>query len=112
LRRFVENGLGEPRPELVERIVAHRLATAQPLEAWLAQAAAGVTFDAFERVGEISAPTLLLTGTADAVVDKRNSDLLAERIAGARVERFPRAGHLFFWEQPGRFVELVSGFLG
>jgi len=112
LRRFVENALGEPSPELVERIVAHRLATAQPLEAWLAQAAAGVTFDAFERVGEISAPTLLLTGTADAVVDKRNSDLLAERIAGARVERFPRAGHLFFWEQPDRFVELVSGFLG
>ena len=112
LRRFVENAFG---PELdvakVERIMEHRLATAQPQAAWAAQAAAGASFDAWDRLGEIRAPTLVLTGDADNVVDARNSKLLAERIPSARLEVFQGSGHLFFWEQPQRFVELVTEFL-
>jgi 3-oxoadipate enol-lactonase len=89
----------------------HRLATAQQPAAWAAQAAAGASFDVWERVGEIRAPTLVLTGDADAVVDPRNSQLLADRIPGARLEVFDGAGHLFFWEEPERFVDLVTEFL-
>ena len=112
LREFVENALApEPDPEIVERILAHREATAQPLEAWSAQAAAGAAFDAFDRVDRIAAPTLVLHGTEDGVVDPRNSTLLAERIPGARVELFEGGGHLFFWEQPDRFVDVVTEFL-
>jgi pimeloyl-ACP methyl ester carboxylesterase len=112
LRRFVENAFGrEPDPALVERIMKHRLATAQLPAAWAAQAAAGVTFDVWERVGDIRSPTLVLTGDADAVVDPRNSELLAERIPRARLEVFPGAGHLFFWEEPERFVQVVTEFM-
>jgi 3-oxoadipate enol-lactonase len=112
LRRFVENALAPDAPqELVERILAHRLANLQPLEAWQAQAAAGASFDALERLGEIAQPTLVLHGTEDAVVDVRNADLLAERIPHARVELVRGCGHLFFWEQPEWFVESVRGFL-
>jgi 3-oxoadipate enol-lactonase len=112
LRRFVENALGaEPDAALVERIMAHRLATAQPPAAWAAQAAAGATFDAWERVAEVRVPTLVLTGDEDGVVDPRNSELLAERIPDARLEVFAGAGHLFFWEQPERFVDAVTEFL-
>ena len=54
LRQFVENALADgAEPELVERILRHREATAQPLEAWSAQAAAGATFDALDRVERI-----------------------------------------------------------
>jgi 3-oxoadipate enol-lactonase len=112
MRRGVENALATPAdPAVVERIMQHRLATAQPLAAWLAQAAAGMSFDVWDRVAEVAAPTLVLTGDADVVVDPRNSELLAELIPGARLEVFPGAGHLFFWEQPQRFVELVKEFL-
>ena len=112
LREFVENALApEPDPEIVERILVHREATAQPLEAWSAQAAAGAAFDAFDRIGGIAAPTLVLHGTEDGVVDPHNSTLLAERIPGARVDLFEGGGHLFFWEQPDRFVEVVTEFL-
>jgi pimeloyl-ACP methyl ester carboxylesterase len=111
-RVFVRNALSEPYDEdVVEEITALRLEEAQPLEAWQAQAAAGMGFDASDRVGNIAAPTLVLTGTADEVVDARNSDLLAERIAGARLERFEGCGHLFFWQEPERFVRLVTEFL-
>jgi 3-oxoadipate enol-lactonase len=112
MRRGVENALapGADRAT-IERIMEHRVATAQPLAAWLAQAAAGMSFDVWNRVGEIAAPTLVLTGDLDVVVDPRNAQLLAERIPGARLEVFPGTGHLFFWEQPERFVEVVKEFL-
>jgi len=112
LRRFVVNALApDPPGELVERILAHRLATAQPLAAWSAQAAAGMSFDAWDRLGGLQAPTLIVHGTVDVVVDPGNAALLAERIPGARVERFEGCGHLLFWEQPARFVKVVGEFL-
>jgi pimeloyl-ACP methyl ester carboxylesterase len=112
LRRFVENALGpNPSEELVQRILAHRLATAQPLAAWAAQAAAGASFDAWDRLADVHAPTLVVHGTEDVVVDPANADLLAERIPGARVERFQGCGHLLFWEEPARFVGVVGEFL-
>jgi 3-oxoadipate enol-lactonase len=112
LRDFVENAL-EPdaRVELVERILEHRLATAQPPEAWLAQAAAGAGFDAYERAGSIAAPVLVLHGDGDVVVDPRNAELLAGLLPHASLELFPGAGHLFFWQHPERFVGLVEEFL-
>jgi pimeloyl-ACP methyl ester carboxylesterase len=112
LERFVENALGPDAPrELIERIVVHRLAAPPDPAGWAAQAAAGASFDAFDRLEQIAAPTLVLHGTADSVVDARNADLLAERVPDARLELFPGAGHLFFWEQPERFVEIVGEFL-
>ena len=44
-------------------------------------------------------------------MDTRNADVLARRIPGARVELFPGGGHVFYWEQPERFVEVVTEFL-
>jgi 3-oxoadipate enol-lactonase len=112
LRRFVENAFGPDHDvAVVDRIMEHRLATAQPQAAWMAQAAAGAGFDAWDRVGEVRAPTLVLTGDADNVVDPRNSELLAQRIPDARLEVFAGAGHLFFWEHPQRFVDVVREFL-
>lgn len=111
LRRFVENALAPGAPEeLVERIYALRLANPFDPKGWQAQAAAGVGFDALDRVSAIVAPTLVVTGTEDVVVDPRNSELLVERIPGARLERV-QGGHLFFWEDPARFVALVKEFL-
>jgi 3-oxoadipate enol-lactonase len=111
LRRFVENALGEaPPPGLAERLFALRVANPPDPAGWQAQAAAGTTFPGVE--GEITAPTLVLHGTADNVVDHRNAELLARRIRGARVELLPGAGHLFFWEQPDAVVRIVTEFLG
>ena len=78
---------------------------------WQAQAAAGAAFDALDRIAGIRASTLVLHGTDDGVVDSRNAALLAERIPDARVGLFEGRGHLFFWEDPGRFVAAVEGFL-
>jgi 3-oxoadipate enol-lactonase len=115
LRLLVETSLGDrgvrERPELVEEIYAYRLASPPPLAGWQAQAVAGASFDAYDRVAGIAAPTLVLQGTGDNVVDPRNAELLGELIPGARVELIPDAGHLMFWEEAERVAALVRGFL-
>ena len=66
LREFTENALEpDPRRELVDRILVHRERTAQAFEAWAAQAAAGATFDAHDRLGSLAAPTLVQHGDGD-----------------------------------------------
>jgi 3-oxoadipate enol-lactonase len=111
LRRFVENAVGDGgSEELVEQIVAYRTANPPDLGGWQSQAAAGAVHDALDRIGSIAAPTLVIHGTEDAVVDPRNAELLGERIPGARVELLPGCGHLLFWEEPDRFADLVKEF--
>jgi 3-oxoadipate enol-lactonase len=115
LRRFVENALSSrtvaERPEIVERILAHRLATAQDPVAWGAQASAGATFDAYDRLGGLVASTLVQHGSEDVVVDPRNAELLAALVPDARLEAFPGTGHIYYWEQPKWFVSSVTSFL-
>lgn len=112
LRRFVENALAPGADEaIVDRILEHRLATAQPFPAWQAQAAAGMTFDAAGRVAAIAAPTLVLHGTDDVVVDPANAELLASLIPGAQLELFPEEQMACAREEPERFVRVVKEFL-
>lgn len=110
LRRFVENALGGDPPDGIADEL-HRLRLANPPDpaGWQAQAAAGVGYPGAD--GVIAAPTLIVTGTTDNVVDPRNSDVLAARIAGSRLVRLEGAGHLFFWERPAEFVRIVTEFL-
>lgn len=115
MRLFVENALTPAtvtdRPELVEQILAHRLAAPQDPAGWAAQAAAGISFNRLSDLGSIGAPTLVQHGTSDCVVDVRNAQLLADGIPLASVELFDGCGHLYFWEQPARFVASVTSFL-
>jgi 3-oxoadipate enol-lactonase len=115
LRRHTENALSPQtvadRPELVERLIAHQRARPPDPEAWSAQASAGARYSGRLRQARIRARTLVLHGSHDAVVDPRNGALLAARIPHARLITLPGLGHLFFWEDPARFVALVSEFL-
>jgi 3-oxoadipate enol-lactonase len=110
LRRFVENALAADAPaELIQELYDRRIANPPDPAGWHAQAHAGRTFEGVD--GAIVAPTLIVTGTEDNVVDPHNADVLAERIPGAEVHRIDNAGHLFFWEQPDAFVRIISEFL-
>jgi pimeloyl-ACP methyl ester carboxylesterase len=112
IRRFVEAAVGFSAPTaLVDQVYAHRLAHPPDPDGWQAQAAAGMAWDAFDRVSGIRAPTLVITGTEDNVVDARNSDLLADRIPNARLVKLDGAGHMLFWERADDFVDVVEEFL-
>jgi pimeloyl-ACP methyl ester carboxylesterase len=111
LRRFVENALAPGSP-LVDEVFAYRQRHPPDPAGWAAQAAAGAAWDADGRLGRIAAPTLVLAGTADAVVDPRNAQLLVDAIPGAKLELIDDAGHLPFWERAEEFAAIVERFLG
>ena len=114
-RSLVENALGpetlKEHPELVGRIVRNQAARPGDTASWQALATAGATYSGGTRQALIRAPTLIMYGDADAVVDPRNSRLLAGRISRSQVVVFPGLGHLFFWEEPAQFAKAVTTFL-
>ena len=114
-RSLVENALSpatlEQQPALVDRIVRNQAGRLTDPAAWQALAHAGATYSGGMRQSQITAPTLVMYGEADAVVDPRNSRLLASRIPDSRLAAFPGLGHLFFWEDPAGFAEAVTSFL-
>jgi len=116
LRAAVANALApghvERDPELVDRIVDVRLADPQDPAGWQAQAHAGTTYDGGDRLEVVAAPTLVLHGDADVVVDPANGELLAKRIPDARLEVLAGHGHLPFWEDPAAVAGRVLAFLG
>jgi pimeloyl-ACP methyl ester carboxylesterase len=73
----------------------------------IAQLQAITGHDTSERLSEISAPTLVLHGTADRLLESVNGELVARLIPGSRLELLEGAGHMFFWEQPERAAALV-----
>jgi pimeloyl-ACP methyl ester carboxylesterase len=110
LRKFVENALGDDPPEgVADEIYRKRVENPLDPAGWQAQAAAGTTFAGVD--GDITQPTLLVTGTADRVIDHRNSDVLQGLIPGSKLVKLDGLGHLFFWEQPDSVVRIVSEFL-
>jgi pimeloyl-ACP methyl ester carboxylesterase len=63
--------------------------------------------DTHERLGEISAPTLILHGTDDGVLPFPNGELIASLMPAASFEPLEAVGHMFWWEQPQRSAELI-----
>jgi pimeloyl-ACP methyl ester carboxylesterase len=111
LRRFVENALEpEADAELVDEIVALRTANPPDPAGWAAQAGIWGSFDVWDELPSIDVPTLVVQGEGDVVVDPRNAALLAERIPGAQLRLVP-GGHLFLWNRPAEFAELLTEFL-
>jgi pimeloyl-ACP methyl ester carboxylesterase len=108
----VSDGFYEREPELVDRIVDWRLAGDATPTGREAQAAAVAAFDASDRLGDLSVPTLVLHGTADRVLPVENADLLAELLPHAEVELFEGGPHLFFIEERERVNDRLRTFLG
>jgi pimeloyl-ACP methyl ester carboxylesterase len=81
------------------------------IEAILGQLQAVMAHKASERLGHITAPTLVLTGDADRLIAPANSDVLAQSIPGAKLVRIPGGSHGFNVEMPELFNRAVLDFL-
>ena len=55
-------------------------------------------------------PTFLVWGSKDRVVDPESTEIMAKRVAGARVAVMRGAGHLPYEENPQEFSRIVSAF--
>jgi pimeloyl-ACP methyl ester carboxylesterase len=69
-------------------------------------------WDAYGRLAEIAAPTLLIHGEADRLIPPANARILASRIAGSKLVLLAEAGHIFWTDQPGATHAAILAFLG
>ena len=67
--------------------------------------------DTLDRLGQITRPTLVLSGTHNICTTLRNSRTLANAIPGARLVTFEEAGELIEIEEPDGFFAQVSSFI-
>jgi pimeloyl-ACP methyl ester carboxylesterase len=65
----------------------------------------------YDRLPQITTPTLIITGAKDVLIPARNAEILAERIPGAKLHIIPNAGHAFFNEGRQEFLREFVPFL-
>ena len=70
-----------------------------------------VRFDRRDRLGEISAPTLVIVAADDMLTPRFYSDELAGRIPGARLLVLGTGGHMAPSIVPAEYNALVGAFL-
>lgn len=82
-----------------------------PLDGVLAHLVASTYHDTYHRLGRITAPTLVLHGSADTMTPLENARLLARSIPDAELSIVPGAGHAYLLEQPDESARRVLEFL-
>lgn len=69
------------------------------------------TFDVRDRLDEIGAPVLALTGEHDSLTPPEFHEYLAEHVQDGRWTTIEDAAHLSMLERPGQFNDAISEFL-
>jgi len=108
-RSFVANTSSERlAPELVDRLAGELMKV--PVRVWKEMFAGLLAYDDLAEIEHIAAPTLLLWGDADGLVDHDMQTTLATRIRGAELLVYHGIGHTPRWEDPTRFAGDVATF--
>jgi 3-oxoadipate enol-lactonase len=70
-----------------------------------------MAWEAYSRLKQITAPTLVIHGESDRLVPPGNGKLIADRIPNAKLVLIPRASHILATDQPEATHEAVLEFL-
>jgi pimeloyl-ACP methyl ester carboxylesterase len=95
-------------PERIAADIAHRTSSHPEPRGYLHQAIAVASHDAYDRLNQIAAPTLVVHGEEDVFVPPANALVLAERIAGAQLRLWPHAAHMYTIDEPQADEEIAK----
>jgi 3-oxoadipate enol-lactonase len=104
--RYIQN-----HRDALEATIPRLLAHPTPASAYKRHLDATYTLKTYDRLPAIGTPTMVITGAQDVLIPARNSEILAERIPGARLRIIPNAGHAFFAEARNEFLMAFVPFL-
>jgi pimeloyl-ACP methyl ester carboxylesterase len=104
-------GFAERHPEAIDEFVEIARHNPMHVGAYLRQLSACRAHDVADRLGEITAPTLVIHGDADPLVRVENGRHLAANIAGAELIVYEQVGHIPEVECFGRFNDDLLAFL-
>jgi 3-oxoadipate enol-lactonase len=101
----------ERERDFLEEMLRIGLENVTTMDTLMRQAAAIQSFDAYERLPQIQAPTFVIHGDKDQLVPPQNGDILRQRIGGSTLRMVPGAAHMFFWEKPAEAAQAIVEFL-
>ena len=108
-RSFVADTSSEQlAPEIVDELASELMKV--PVHVWKEMFAGLLGYDDLAEIEHIAAPTLLLWGDADGLVDRDMQTTLAERLRGAELLVYHGIGHTPRWENPTRFAGDLADF--
>jgi pimeloyl-ACP methyl ester carboxylesterase len=97
-------------PDFLRR--QRRDAAAIPLQVWLAVLDQGIVDTDLQRtLPKLTAPTLLIWGSKDPIMEEEVRATLREALPHAQVKVFPGLGHNPFWEDPAACAAVINAFL-
>jgi pimeloyl-ACP methyl ester carboxylesterase len=105
--------LGPADQELLRRLPAlreERLRHPPSLVGYTYQLTAGALWSSLRWLGTVSAPTLVLSGEADRLVQPANGFQLARLLPESRLHVLPGEGHLFVYDPESRSFPLLEDF--
>jgi proline iminopeptidase len=94
--------------DLGERILSSTVLSAEAAEAGGALAEG---WSVVPRLGEISAPRLVLVGRDDFICPPSQARIMHERIPNSELVVFEQSGHFPYIEEPEAFFDAVRGWL-
>jgi pimeloyl-ACP methyl ester carboxylesterase len=100
--------------ELIQQLLPLFPSTEQQIRTCAEQWDADLAHDTLDRLGGITAPTLVIAGEQDLLTPPWHGRQVADAIPGARHELFtgPGSSHALGVERAEEFVPMVLGFLG
>jgi 3-oxoadipate enol-lactonase len=99
-----------PREKIEEDINLRQPWLPSP-EGYIAQLQGILAWEAYSRIAQIAAPTLVIHGESDALVPPGNGELIARRIPGAKLVLLQHASHLFLTDQTRTANQEILEFL-
>ena len=96
--------------DLLEAAIPRLLKFPTPPYAFQRQLEGTYTLKTYDRLPQIKAPTLVITGAEDVLIPAKNSEILAAQIPGAKLHIIPGVGHAFMGEGRDAFVEVFVPF--
>ncbi|MEE8469778.1 MAG: alpha/beta hydrolase [Dehalococcoidia bacterium] len=102
----------DTNPELMDELISNMLEFITPLHVYRRQGEAIREFNAYDRLHQIKAPTLIMAGTGDRLVPVDNAHILASRIPNNELVLFEGAQHVYSWEVEHDANKAVLDFLG
>jgi pimeloyl-ACP methyl ester carboxylesterase len=110
---FMVEWWASPTPVNEEFIRRQRRDAANiPLGVWLAVLEQGAnTADIQSLLPKLQAPTLLIWGSKDPIMEMDVRQSLRDALPAAKVKVFEGLGHNPFWEEPEAVAKVINGFL-
>lgn len=111
IRLFVTEEFIDRNPDIFRQIIALMVKYPPVHSGLLKHTQAIATHDMYDRLPEITAPTLVLAGDADRIVPVGNATILASRIPNAELAILKNTGHMLI-EAVGEVDRITLDFLG